>query len=127
MSYSTVDPLTESFEDKFQGMTAQELLTWAFDEFGDSLAVSTSFGIQSAVTLHLATAINPNVKIIWVDTGYLPPETMSYAKTLTERLNLNLHTYRSPLSPQQMESRYGRLWESPDVSDLDLYDQIRKV
>ena len=119
--------VTESFEDKFIGLSAKNLLRWAIDEFDDSLAVSTSFGIQSSVTLHLATAIRPDVKVIWVDTGYLPDETYAYVATLTKRLNLNLHVYEASLTPSKMESKYGRLWESDKIEDLNLYDQIRKV
>ncbi|MEO1525322.1 MAG: phosphoadenylyl-sulfate reductase [Planctomycetota bacterium] len=127
MNSTLLSSANDSFEGKFIGLTADELLTWAASEFGDSLAVSTSFGIQSAVTLQLATRIKPDINVIWVDTGYLPRETYDYAATITRRLNLNLHVYRSPLSPAKMESRYGRLWESNRVEDIDLYDRIRKV
>ena len=41
-----------------------------------------------------------------------------------ERLNLNLHVYQSQMSPAQMETLYGRLWESDNVDDLNLYDKI---
>ena len=124
---SALESLTESFEGKFVGLSPENLLRWAADEFDDSLAVSTSFGIQSAVTLRLATSIKPDVKVIWVDTGYLPDETYAYAKTLTKLFNLNLHVYKSETSPAEMESEHGRLWESEKVEDLDLYDKIRKV
>lgn len=124
---SALTHVTESFEEKFIGLSADRLLQWAVGEFDDSMAVSTSFGIQSSVTLHLATQIKPDIKVIWVDTGYLPRETYAYATELTKRLHLNLHVYEAKLSPAQMETRYGRLWESDDVDDLNLYDQIRKV
>ena len=114
-------------ETKFVGVGAEELLQWAAEEFGDTLAISTSFGIQSAVTLHLMNQIRPDVKVIWVDTGYLNEATYRYAMTLTQRLNLNLKVYESRMTPPQMESRFGRLWESDRVEDLNLYDQIRKV
>ncbi|MEM1227793.1 MAG: phosphoadenylyl-sulfate reductase [Planctomycetota bacterium] len=127
MPSTLTNPLTESFEDRFIGLSAHQLLQWSVDEFGASLAVSTSFGIQSSVMLHLATMISPDIKVIWVDTGYLPPETLAYTETLTERLGLNLHTYRSAITPDEMESRHGRLWESENVEDLHLYDHIRKV
>ncbi|WP_202907968.1 phosphoadenylyl-sulfate reductase [Rubripirellula obstinata] len=119
--------MTESMEAQFTGLSAEHLMQWAAEEFGDSLAVSTSFGIQSAVTLHMATQIMPNVPVIWVDTGYLHEETYQYATTLTRRLGLNLKVYESALSPSQMESRLGRLWESENLEDLNKYDQIRKV
>ena len=89
--------------------------------------MSTSFGIQSAVTLHLATRIIPDIKVIWVDTGYLPDETYAYVTVLAQRLDINLHMYESPMSPSEMEQQHGRLWESDQVEQLNLYDQIRKV
>ena len=119
--------VTDSMTCHFEGLTAEELISWAASQFGDELAMSTSFGIQSAVTLHLATRIKPDINVIWIDTGYLPEETYEYAATLTRRLGLNLQIYESPLSPADMEGEYGKLWESENVDELNLYDQIRKV
>ena len=89
--------------------------------------MTTSFGIQSAVMLHLATRVNQDIPVIWVDTGYLPEETYRFADELTKRLNLNLKIYQSDISPARMESSYGKLWETGIVEDLNRYDQIRKV
>lgn len=119
--------LTGSIESQFSGLSPAQLLRLSDERFGPRLAMSTSFGIQSAVTLHLATRIIPDIKVIWVDTGYLPDETYAYATTLAKLLDLNLHMYESALSPGQMEQKHGRLWESDDVKNLNLYDQIRKV
>lgn len=121
------DSITDSMEVAFSGLSPEKLLRWTSEEFGDALAVSTSFGIQSAVTLHLATKVIPDIQVIWVDTGYLPKETYAYATTLTKHLNLNLKVYEAKLSPAEMEQKYGKLWESDKVEDLDLYDTIRKV
>jgi len=106
---------------------ATGVIEWACEQFGEGLAVSTSFGIHSAVLLHLVTAVRPDVKVIWVDTGYLPPETYRYSDELTERLRLDLHVAQSPISPARMEAMYGRLWERGEIASLDLYDRIRKV
>ena len=110
-----------------ESLSALALMEWAADRFGQSLAVSTSFGIQSAVTLQLATRVLPEVPVIWVDTGYLPPETYRYADELASQLKLNLHVYQSAISPARMEALHGRLWETGDVSDFQRYDDIRKV
>lgn len=111
----------------FARASAYEAIDWASVQFGHELAMTTSFGIQSAVLLHLATSVNPDIPVIWVDTGYLPAETYRYADELTKRLNLNLKIYQSTMSPARMESSYGKLWETGSVDDLRLYDQIRKV
>lgn len=107
--------------------TAEQVIEWASQTFGDGLVMSTSFGIQAAVMLHLATQIVPDVPIIWIDTGYLPAETYQFAEQLIERLNLNIKVYQSPISPARMEAIYGRLWAQNDVESLNRYDKIRKV
>ncbi|NEQ94988.1 MAG: phosphoadenylyl-sulfate reductase, partial [Okeania sp. SIO2G4] len=89
--------------------------------------MSTSFGIQAAVMLHLATTVVPNIPVIWVDTGYLPGETYRFAEELTERLKLNLKVYQSSISPARMEAIHGRLWAENNADALNRYDQIRKV
>ncbi len=106
---------------------ATALVRWSYDTFGHGLVMSTSFGIQSAVMLHLVTQVVPDVPVIWVDTGYLPVETYRFAEELTNRLNLNLKVYQSPMSPARMEALYGRLWDQHDIEALNRYDQIRKV
>jgi phosphoadenosine phosphosulfate reductase len=106
---------------------AEKLVEWANNTFGSGLVMSTSFGIQSAVTLHLVCQIIPNIPVIWVDTGYLPAETYKFADELTKHLNLNLKVYQSDISPARMEALYGRLWEMNTVEAFNQYDQIRKV
>lgn len=106
---------------------ASSLVQWGYETFGDGLVLSTSFGIQSAVMLHLVTQVVPNIPVIWVDTGYLPVETYRFADELSVRLNLNLKVYQSHLSPARMEALYGRLWEQHDVEAFNRYDKIRKV
>jgi len=106
---------------------ATQIVQWAVDTFGSGLVMSTSFGIQSAVMLHLVTQIIPQIPVIWIDTGYLPQETYRFAEELSQRLSLNLKVYQSLLSPARMEAIYGRLWEVGTLEALNLYDQIRKV
>ncbi len=107
--------------------TARALITAAARQHGSGLVMSTSFGIHSAALLHLAVEVVPDLPILWVDTGYLPEETHRFAAKLVSRLGLNLHVVRASLSPAQMESRHGRLWEVGTAPALDLYDDIRKV
>jgi phosphoadenosine phosphosulfate reductase len=108
-------------------LTSSEIIAWAKENFGEGLVMSTSFGIQSAVMLHLVTKVIPNIPIIWIDTGYLPKETYLFAEELSKTLNLNLKVYQSSLSPARMEAIHGKLWQKNDLESLNLYDQIRKV
>ena len=112
---------------QLENAEASSLVEWSAKTFGDGLVMSTSFGIQSAVMLHLVTRIVPQIPVIWIDTGYLPEETYKFAETLTKRLELNVKVYQSAMSPARMEALYGRLWEQDDVEAFNRYDQIRKV
>jgi phosphoadenosine phosphosulfate reductase len=105
---------------------AAERVRWAVEQFGGSLVMSTSFGAQSAVMLHLATRIVPNIPVVFVDTGYLFPETYRFADLLRDRLRLNLKVYRAVESPAWIEARHGRLWEK-GAEGIDAYNQIAKV
>jgi len=117
--------------DLLEACTAQERLAWAQTRFGPHFALTTSFGIQSAVLLHMVSELGQRlgepVQVIWVDTGYLPAETYHYADQLSSRLALRLHVAQGVISPAHMEARHGRLWESGDLADLELYHRIRKV
>ncbi len=114
-------------QSQLERANAEKTVQWAKDAFPQRLVMSTSFGIQAAVMLHLVTRIIPEIPVIWIDTGYLPPETYRFAEQLTQRLMLNLQVYQSPLSPARMEALYGKLWEEKNVEALNRYDHIRKV
>ena len=117
----------EAVNAKLADVSATGLVKWAAETFPQGLVMSTSFGIQSAVMLHMVTQVLPNIPVIWVDTGYLPAETYKFAAELTQRLQLNLKVYQSPISPARMEALEGKLWEQNDVEAFNRYDQIRKV
>ncbi len=109
--------------------SAQQRLLWAYDKFKDQFALTTSFGIQSSVLLHLAQCLKEKdifPKIIWVDTGYLPKETYIYAEKLIKLLDLKIEIAQSKYSPAHMEAIFGKLWENSS-EDFQKYHQIRKV
>eukprot|EP00927_Polykrikos_kofoidii_P013694 TRINITY_DN1595_c0_g1_i1.p1 TRINITY_DN1595_c0_g1~~TRINITY_DN1595_c0_g1_i1.p1 ORF type:complete len:332 (+),score=44.29 TRINITY_DN1595_c0_g1_i1:63-1058(+) len=111
----------------FDGLDALGRMRLALDTFGDGFALTTSFGIQAAVSLHLVSQLDRKVPVIWVDTGYLPAETYRYAQKLIGLLGLQVYVAQSDISPARMEALYGRLWETGNVEDLETYHRIRKV
>jgi phosphoadenosine phosphosulfate reductase len=117
--------------EQLAGRDAYGRLQWAQERFGDGFAVTTSFGIQSAVLLHLVSRLGSDrgraIPVVWVDTGYLPAETYRYAEQLRERLRIELHVAQAEMSPARMEALHGPLWETGQAEDLRLYHAIRKV
>jgi phosphoadenosine phosphosulfate reductase len=87
--------------------------------------LTSSFGAQSAVMLHLVNTVNPGVSVVLLDTGYLFPETYSFIDELTERLKLNLKVFRAESSPAWQETRFGKLWDQ-GLSGIERYNRINK-
>ncbi|MCH2036043.1 MAG: phosphoadenylyl-sulfate reductase [Puniceicoccaceae bacterium] len=109
-----------------ESVSAVDRVNYAFKAFRGQLVLSTSFGIQSAVMLHLVSSQIPNIPVVFIDTGYLFPETYRFAQLLTERLELNLKTYRPLQTAAQQEALYGKLWES-GLQGLEQYNKINKI
>ena len=106
--------------------SATERVRWAHETYGDQLVLTTSFGVQSAVMLHLVTMQIPEIPVIFVDTGYLFPSTYTFAASLTERLKLNLKTYTPLQTAAQQEALHGKLWEQ-GIDGIQRYNRVNKV
>jgi len=106
--------------------TAQERIAWALELLKPNIVLSSSFGAQAALLLHMATQQWPDIPVVLVDTGYLFPETYQFIDELTERLSLNLKVYRNALTPAWQEARYGKLWEQ-GLDGINRYNQMNKV
>lgn len=107
-------------------LAARERVAWTLARFGGCTVMSSSFGAQSAVLLHMATREQPDLPVILVDTGYLFPETYRFVDEMTARLELNLQVYRPAVSAAWMEARHGRLWEQGSAG-IERYNQLHKV
>lgn len=109
-----------------ENATAEERVRWAAESFAGRLVMSTSFGIQSAVMLHLVTQIEPAIPVVFIDTGYLFPETYRFAEELTARLKLNLKVYNPAMTAARQEALYGKEWER-GIEGIERYNFINKV
>ncbi|HEX7340201.1 MAG TPA: phosphoadenylyl-sulfate reductase [Rhodanobacteraceae bacterium] len=114
------------FSRQLADLDAGARVDWALANLPGPHVLSSSFGAQSAVMLHLVTQRAPNIPVIVIDTGYLFPETYQFIDELTERLKLNLHIARPSLSPAWLEKRYGKLWEQGE-DGLSRYNHLAKV
>jgi phosphoadenosine phosphosulfate reductase len=99
---------------------------WSLANLPGPFALSSSFGAQAAVSLHLVTQADPSIPVILVDTGYLFPETHQFIDELTRQLSLNIRRFSSPQSVAEFEAQHGKLWEQ-GREGLDQYLELRKV
>jgi phosphoadenosine phosphosulfate reductase len=111
---------------ELEAMTPRLRVEWALKHLPGEHIVSSSFGAQSAVMLHLLSEQYAEIPVVLTDTGYLFPETYQFVDQLTQRLNLNLKVYSAPISPAWQEARHGRLWEQ-GVEGIEQYNKMNKV
>lgn len=110
----------------FSGMAAEDRVAWSLQNLRGNAVLSSSFGAQAAVSLHMVTRQRPDIPVIFIDTGYLFPETYRFVDELTERLQLNLKVYRSLASPAWQEARYGQRWKQ-GLDGIAAYNRENKV
>jgi phosphoadenosine phosphosulfate reductase len=110
----------------FKGLAADERVRWALEHLPQQAVMTSSFGAQAAVMLHLVTREKPDIPVILIDTGYLFPETYRFIDELSETLHLNLRTYRAEISPAWQEARYGERWLQGKAG-IDAYNDENKV
>lgn len=115
-----------SINQELEAMTPAERVSWAYQHLPATHIVSSSFGAQSAVMLHLLTRECADIPVVLTDTGYLFPETYQFIDRMTEMLDLNLHVYSAPMTAAWQEARFGKLWEK-GVEGIEQYNQMNKV
>ena len=110
----------------FDNLSAKERVRRSLANLPAQHVLSSSFGAQAAVTLHLVTRECPDIPVVLIDTGYLFPETYELIDELTERLQLKLHVYRATRSPAWQEAREGKRWEQGEAG-ITAYNEENKV
>jgi phosphoadenosine phosphosulfate reductase len=66
--------LAEQAAEELADASAEEIIRWATDTFGDRICITSS--MTDAVIIHLASAVKPGIDVVFLDTGYHFPETV---------------------------------------------------
>lgn len=118
--------ILDEINSDLERMSAPERVRWAAQNLPGEHALSSSFGAQAAVSLHMVTRELPSLPVVLVDTGYLFPETYRFIDELVEKLDLNLKVTQPRVSQAWFEARHGRLWEE-GIDGIDRYNELRKT
>lgn len=95
------------------GRQPQDLVNWAVSLKKKAIC-TTNFRPFEAVILHLCTQADPNMPIIWMDSGYATPATYKFADDVTKQLKLNLVVYHPQRSRAHREALDGA---TPSIDD----------
>ncbi|MDF2638608.1 MAG: phosphoadenosine phosphosulfate reductase [Novosphingobium lindaniclasticum] len=109
----------------FRGTDTSEMLETVLKEgMAGDIAIVSSFGAESAVLLHLVSRVDPNVPVLFLDTGKHFPETLDYRDLLVKQLGLtNLVNLVPDAEELTKKDENGLRWSY----DPDGCCEIRKV
>jgi phosphoadenosine phosphosulfate reductase len=103
--------------EKFESASLDQLLQWAWDQFGESAGIGTSFQGAGIVMMHHAARAGLPFPVFTVDTQFLFPETMELKRRLEDCLGIEIQSLYPEQTPEEQATEHGtRLWEtSPDL------------
>lgn len=94
------------------------------DEFPGRIALTSSFGAEAAVLLHMVATIDPATPVIFLETGKLFGETLRYRDALRDRLGLtDVRSVRPDPERLAALDADGVLW----YGNPDMCCRVRKV
>jgi len=79
------------------GAPAEEVVAWAHQRFGDGLVLASS--LSDCVLLDLAARVVPGLSVVFLDTLYHFPETMTYLETIKARFPVEVEVVRPLVAP----------------------------
>src|SRR5690625_30248 len=83
-----------------------EIIRWALD-LKRPTVTTTSFSPNSAAMLHLATRVDPEMTILWVDSGYNMADCYQVAEQLIRQLQLRIRVYLPSMSSERRNALMG--------------------
>jgi phosphoadenosine phosphosulfate reductase len=93
---------------------ATAAIRWARETYGDGLVLAASF--QDCVLIDLAMQVDPDIEVVFLDTQYHFPETLTFVEDVRARYDLNLRVMEPLVEPDD-------LWKT----DVDECCAMRKV
>jgi phosphoadenosine phosphosulfate reductase len=107
-----------------EGWSPKQVLQWAFDSFGNCVAISSAFGAEGMTVIDIASRVRKDFRLFTIDTEFLFPETYSLMDKVEERYGVTIEKVYSLLSPEEQDRRHGAaLWSR----DPDQCCDLRKV
>ncbi|MGY5846539.1 phosphoadenosine phosphosulfate reductase domain-containing protein [Salegentibacter sp. HM20] len=108
---------------QFRGISPEEIIQWVLSNAGRPV-VTTNFRPYEAAILHAVSKIEPNIKVIWCDTGYNTPQTYRHANQVIEQLDLNVKLYSPKQTAAYRDAIFGGI---PEVNSSQHEEFTRQV
>jgi phosphoadenosine phosphosulfate reductase len=107
-----------------ENWSPQRALDWAFETFGNRVAISSAFGAEGMALIDMASRVRKDFRVFTIDTEFLFPQTYGLIDKIEQRYEITIERVFSLLSPEEQERNHGAaLWSR----DPDQCCNLRKV
>ncbi len=87
--------------------TPQEILAWGVKHFHPKLMMATAFGAEGCCILHMLAEIEPNVRVINLDTGYQFVQTLELRERILQKYGIAVEMIQPELTVAQYEEKHN--------------------
>ncbi len=113
---------------RLNAMSAEELIVWAFENFGERAAIGTSLQLTGTVILHMASRHFKTFRAFTIDTHRLYPETYDMIRKTEERYGIKIEKFMPDESAlKSMIDRFGEYLFFIDRAKQEYCCYVRKV
>jgi len=95
-----------------ESWSPNQVLEWAFDTFGEAVAISSAFGAEGMALIDMASRVRQNFRLFTLDTEFLFPETYNLMDQVEQKYGIRIERVFPLNSPEEQERVYGpALWQ----------------
>jgi phosphoadenosine phosphosulfate reductase len=117
-----MESLANRAAEALAGASAQDVVRWAADTFGDRMCITSS--MTDAVIVHLVSQVRPGVDVVFLDTGYHFAETIGTRDAVSAVYPVNVINVTPAQTVAEQDEQMGpRLYSR----NPDLCCYLRKV
>lgn len=106
-----------SVNQQLREQSPEEIIRWSLQQ-SQRIITTTSFSPLSAVMLHMVTQVDPEMTIVWVDSGYNMPDAYRVAERLIDQLQLNIRIYTPAMTAERRNALMGGIPHPDDNAEL---------
>lgn len=118
----------EKKAEELETKSAQDVLRWALETYGQKVALASSFGAEDVVLIDMLARIDPKARIFSLDTGRLPEETYEVMEQVREKYGVPIEIYfPETRAVEEMVNQYGLNPFYKSVELRKLCCNVRKV
>lgn len=121
MSFDHLD--LEKSNAMLRKQSPQAIIEWALS-IAKKPMMTSSFGYNSAASLHMLAQVDKSVPVVWIDSGYNVKDAYLVAEALMEKLDLNMHIYNPLMSAERRNALLGGI---PSIGDENFEEFTRQV